>query len=152
MVSTRLVIFFRFLRSANFPNQNFMLCFPHFLFDIPSSVRGTFSKYWFPHDLSFFQISRNCKCSMLCFPHFLFDIPSSVRCICSKYWFPQDLSFFKILRNCKYSKSKILFDIMSDEYFQISWIENILFPKDLYFFFFFFEKVNCQNYIHWPRS
>ena len=62
------------------------------LLDIPSSVRQKISKYWFQHDLSFFQISRNCKYFKLCFPHFLLDIPSSVRQKFSKYWFPHDLS------------------------------------------------------------
>ena len=59
------------------------------------------SKYWFPQDLSFFQISRNCKYFKFCFPHFLFDIPSLCQTKISKYRFPQELSIFLISRNCK---------------------------------------------------
>ena len=61
LVSSRLVIF-----SRNW--KCFKLCFPHFLYDIPSCVRQKLSKFWFPQDLSYFQISRNCKYCKLCFP------------------------------------------------------------------------------------
>ena len=57
------------------------------------TVRQICSKYWFPQDLSFIQISR--KYSKLCFPQFLFNIPCSVRRIFSKYWFPQILRDWK---------------------------------------------------------
>ena len=67
---------FRISRKCKY----FKLCFPHFLFDIPSSFRRKLSKYWFPQDLSYFQISWNCKYLIFfCFTHFMFDIPISVR-------------------------------------------------------------------------
>ena len=49
--------FFRYQGIANIPNY----FFPPFLFDTPIFVRQKISKNWFPQDLSFFQISRNCK-------------------------------------------------------------------------------------------
>ena len=46
------------------------------MFDMSISERRKISKYWFPQDLSFFQISRNCKYSKLCFPHFCLIYPA----------------------------------------------------------------------------
>ena len=112
---SRFIFHFRRLKDKYFLSTGFhktCKCFPHFLLDIPSSVRRIFSKCWFPHNLSFFQISRNCKNSKLCFPHFLFDVPSSVRQI-------------KISTDFKGLKKK--FDRTCN----------------------FFEKVNCQNFIHY---
>ena len=68
------------------------------IFHFWETVRQKFSKYWFPQNLPFFQISRICKYSKLCFPHFLFDLPSSVR---QKFLFHKTCHFsrFQIIAN-----------------------------------------------------
>ena len=55
------------------------LCFHTFCLIYPALSNKKNSKYWFPHGLSFLQVSRKRKYFTLCFPHFLFDVPSSVR-------------------------------------------------------------------------
>ena len=84
---------FRFHGIANIPSYVFHISF-----------RQKISKYWFPHDLSFFQIWRNYKYFKFWISHFLIELPIIFRQKFSRYRFPQDLSYFRISRNWLYSK------------------------------------------------